>query len=296
MKLFHSNNASFIFLLLYLHLYKGIAYFSYRLSKVWFSGLIIMLLIMGAGFSGYVLVGSQMSLWAAIVITSLIRILPFVGELLLYFLWGGYSINWLTIELMFLVHFLLPFLVMGVLLLHLHFLHVRGSTRGIKSHSGCEKTSFYPYYWIKDLINLSIYLFVVGLMLIYPYLLGEVELFEESNFLKSPLHIVPEWYFCAFYAILRRIPSKGVGVFIIFLSILVFFIYPWRIGMITPPIGISNGRWVVCLTLQVFLIFLGFAPISQPYILLSLLRTFLYFFAHLRIISLNLMSSLFYEV
>jgi len=171
-KLFHSNNASLIFLLLYLHIYKNIMIVRYRLSSVWYSGLIIMIMIIGAGFSGYVLVGAQISLWAAMVITSLIRVFPFNGEYLIYLVWGGYSVSWVTLQLLFLVHFLLPFLTLVIMIIHLVFLHDSGRTRIIFSHSGVLKIRFYPYYWIKDILNLWVYLFFVFFYVFFSLYIG----------------------------------------------------------------------------------------------------------------------------
>lgn len=243
-KLFHRNNASIIFFLLYLHLYKNLMIFRYRLGNTWNSGILIIILLIGAGFTGYVLVGSQISFWAAIVITSLLSVVPLNGEVLIYFVWGGFSVSWITLQLLFVVHFILPFIVLIVIIFHLISLHSRGSTSVYFSHRGINKIRFYPYYWVKDLINISIYLFFIFIILILPYSLGEVELFEETNTLSSPVHIVPEWYFCIQYAILRSVPSKSIGVVIILLSILVFFIYPSSIGYISPASNIRRTTWI----------------------------------------------------
>lgn len=296
MKIFHSNNASLVFALLYLHLFKNLGFFSYRLTLTWISGLIIIVLIIGAGFRGYVLVGSQIRLWAAIVITSLIRVIPIVGETLIYMVWRGYTISWVTIQILTLIHFILPFLVLIVILIHLISLHKRGRTRIIFSHSGIEKIPFYPYYWVKDIINVIIYILFLVLILIYPYSLGEVELFEEANILNSPLHIVPEWYFCTSYAILRRVPSKGIGVILIALSIGILFLYPLRIGYVTPPTNLRKFIWSISISLHLYLTYLGFSPIAQPYILISLWATLIYFIFHLGIIILNVISTYFFNL
>lgn len=288
-KLVHRNNASIIFVFLYLHLYKGIMMHRYRLGKVWLSGLTIMVLIMGAGFRGYVLVGSQMRLWAAMVITRLISVLPINGEGLIYFVWGGYSISWVTLQLLTLVHFILPFLAMGVMVYHLVSLHATGRTSLIYTHSGEEKVTFYPYFWVKDGINVVIYMGLIALALLYPYSLGEVELFEEASMLNSPAHIIPEWYFCMRYAILRRVPSKGAGVIIMILRVGVLFLYPLRSRYITPASNLGVV-WVWMLRVQAFLTLLGFAPISQPFILLALLFTGVYFVLHLGVMVINLLA------
>lgn len=294
-KLFHSNNARVIFLALYIHLFKNMSIYRYRLHKVWYSGLVIIVLIIGAGFTGYVLVGRQIRYWAAIVITSLIRVLPVNGEILLYFVWGGYSINWTTLQLLFVVHFILPFVVLFVIILHLVFLHKTGRTRGIFSHSGIEKIPFYPYFIVKDMINIVWYSVFLVLILLYPYSLGEPELFEEANYLNSPMHITPEWYFLVQYAILRRVPSKGIGVVIIILSIIVLFLLPLSVSYVTPA---SNLRWGVIVgifSLYLFLSYLGIRPISQPYITLAIIGVMAYFIFILTVMLINILASLFFS-
>lgn len=289
-KIIHSNNAGLIFVLLYLHLYKNIKLASYRLHAVWISGLIMWILIMAAGFTGYVLVGSQIRFWAAIVITRLIRVIPFYGETLIYFVWGGFNISWITLQLLFLLHFLIPFLVLGVIVLHLIFLHKTGSTNMLYITSGINKVTFFPFYWVKDLINLAWYLLFIVFVLLYPYTLGEVELFEEANPLVSPAHVVPEFYFLAAYAVLRRVPSKGLGVLIMFARIGVYFMYPLTIGYVTPASGINHtGVWLELLAIQVGLSYLGIRPISQPFVLLSLICVLWFFRMHAFLMGINLL-------
>jgi len=173
----------------------------------------------------------------------------------------GYRIRWVTLQLLFLVHFVLPFIVMLIMICHLIILHKRERTRLIYSYYGVEKVTFYPYYWVKDIINLVIYIVFLVVMLLFPYALGEVELFEEANFLNSPVHIVPEWYFCARYAILRSVPSKSMGVLIIILKILVLFLYPLRVNYITPSSNEATPMWVRLFVLQAYLTYLGLSPI-----------------------------------
>lgn len=295
LKLFHRNNASFVFVVLYLHLFKNIRVFGYRLRNVWYSGLLMIVLIMGAGFRGYCLVARQIRFWAAIVITSLISVIPFRGESIIYFVWGGYMINWTTIQLLFLVHFILPFLVIFIIIFHLSFLHETGSVSSFSSFSNLNKIRFFYFYWLKDSLNLLIYFVVVFFMLIIPYSLGEVELFEEANTINSPVHIVPEFYFCCQYAILRSVPRKGVGVIIMILSIGIFFVYPVRIRYITVS-GLIRTSWLFFFFIFSYLRYLGISPISQPFIYLSIIITVLFFFYHLFNIILNLMSSYFYSL
>lgn len=239
-----------------------------------------MVIIIGAAFRGYVLVGSQMSLWACMVITRLISVFPINGNNIIYWIWGGYRISWLTLQLMVIIHFVLPFLVMFTMFFHLGYLHGRGRTRIIFSHRNVEKITFFPFFWVKDIINVLVLIVRLVLILLYPYSLGEVELFEESNFLRSPAHIVPEWYFLRYYAILRRTPSKGMGVLLMFGSILILFLYPMVRNYMSPISRVSTPIWMVVLVIQIYLSYLGFSPIAQPFIILALVNTYLYFLFH----------------
>jgi len=295
-KLFHRNNASFIFLCIYIHLYKAFIIRSWRLARVWYTGLIIIVLIIGAGFRGYVLVGSQIRLWAAMVITRLISVFPLNGNNIIYMVWGGYSISWVTLQILIIVHFALPFLVIVVMVFHLNYLHKSGRTRVIYSHIMVEKLTFFPYYWVKDIINVIIYMGFLVAILLYPYALGEVELFEESNILSSPAHIVPEWYFCVRYAILRSVPSKGAGVLIIAGRIAILFLYPSISNYITPASNWGTPIWIVLLTLQIYLTYLGFSSIRQPFVIMSLLSIYLYFMFHIGNIFIMVLVEWAYEL
>ena len=287
MKIVHSNNASMIFILLYLHLYKNLAVSGYRLRGAWNSGITMMLIIIGAAFTGYVLVGSQMRFWAAMVITRLLRVVPLVGERVLYSVWGGYSIRWVTYQTMLVVHFILPFIVLGLLVIHLNFLHYTGSTRSSLTHSSLGKVTFYPYYWGKDAMNLVVYLVALFLMVSWPYALREVELYEEANAMSSPVHIVPEWYFTAQYAILRRVPSKGAGVILMVLRIAVLYLYPFTANRVSPSTSLARLVWVEALFFQAWLRYLGTAPISQPYVLVAQIRVLVFFTLHLALMGWN---------
>jgi ubiquinol-cytochrome c reductase cytochrome b subunit len=167
-------------------------------------------------------------------------------------------------------------------------LHDSGRTRLIYSHTGVGKIPFYPFYWVKDGLNVVAYLFYVVAMLIYPYSLGEVELFEEVNTLVSPVHIVPEWYFCSQYAMLRSVPSKGAGVVIIAMRVLVFLLHPLVVGYDTPASNVSKPVVVLLVCVQLVLTYLGFAPIEQPFVWLSLIFTFMNFIVHIALILINL--------
>lgn len=197
----------------------------------------------------------------------------------------------MTLQLLFVVHFGLPFVVLGVMLGHLGLLHRRGSTSVIYRHSGVLKCAFYPLYWVKDLLNVVVYLALFSCMLLYPYAMGEVELFESANLLSSPAHIVPEWYFCVSYAILRRVPNKGIGVLIILSSVGILFLYPYTVRYVTP-ITLSSSVGLYLVGLQLLLTYLGFSPISQPFVYLSLLGTILYFLGHGLTMMVNLLATM----
>jgi len=198
--------------------------------------------------------------------------------------------------MLILVHFVLPFLVVFIMVYHLMILHKRGSTSLIYSHRGVEKITFYPYYWYKDIMNVILYMGFLVLTLLFPYSLGEVELFEEVNYLRSPAHIVPEWYFCVRYAILRRVPRKGVGVMIMLMRVVILFLYPLSSNYITPSSNEASTLWVTLFGLQVYLTFLGFSPIEQPFVLMALIRTLLYFVFHAYNMFMNVLVYYMYEL
>jgi ubiquinol-cytochrome c reductase cytochrome b subunit len=275
---------------------KNISIGGYRLYGVWNTGLVIIILIIGAGFSGYVLVGRQIRFWAAIVITSLISVIPFMGETLIFYIWGGYSISWVTLQILTVLHFILPFIVIGVMIIHLHLLHNRGRTSVILYHGGLEKITFFPYYWVKDLINVVFYLIFILFILLYPYSLGEVELFEEANPINSPVHIVPEWYFLRVYAILRRVPSKGIGVLIIMASIIVLFLYPLRVNYTSLLNNVRNRIFIFYIIINIILRYLGIAPISYPFTIIRVRVVRLYILGHFALIIINLCNRLIHEV
>ena len=230
----HSNGASFFFILLYLHMFKAIMIKSYVGSTVklwlWYSGVVIFVLSMATAFMGYVLPWGQMSFWAATVITNIFSVIPYVGESIAYSMWGGYSVSGNTLNRFYTLHFLLPFIICLVVVVHLALLHAEGSTSWIGNLSPRDQdlTNFYPYFFLKDLFSylvfLTIYFFVV---FFYPNLMSHPDNYIKANPLVTPTHIVPEWYFLFFYAILRSIPNKLLGVCYLALSILILVILPF---------------------------------------------------------------------
>jgi ubiquinol-cytochrome c reductase cytochrome b subunit len=227
----HANGASFFFLVVYVHMIRGLYYGSYQhpRSLVWFSGVIIYLLMIVTAFLGYVLPWGQMSYWAATVITNLVTIVPFVGKDLVYWIWGGYSINNATLNRFYSFHFLLPFVILVLVIYHLYILHKMGSSNplGIRA-TKLNKIPFYPYFIVKDLLGILVVLIpFCFLLFFYPDLLGHSDNYIRANPLVTPSHIVPEWYFLPVYGILRSISDKTYGILVTVVALLCFFLFPY---------------------------------------------------------------------
>jgi len=224
----HANGASFLFLSVYTHLFRGLYYSSYKGVRAisWSVGVIIFILMMACAFMGYILPWGQMSLWAANVITNLFSAFPWVGEVIVYWLWGGYSVENATLNRFFSFHFLLPFLITACIILHISFIHLKGSNNPL-GIANVNKISFYPYFWLKDIFGWivlgGIYL---AFIFFYPNVLGHPDNYVAANPLVTPSHISPEWYFLPFYAILRAIPNKLSGVCLMFSGLLILFLVP----------------------------------------------------------------------
>jgi len=219
----HSNGASFFFIAIYIHIGRNILYRSYFGNYfTWFVGILIFLISMATAFLGYVLPWGQMSFWGATVITNLFSAIPLVGTEVSYFLWGGFSVGNPTLNRFFSLHYLLPFVLLALVILHLLLLHENGSSAPV-SLKYSDKIYFYPYFYLKDFFSLLVFFyFYFYLVILYPNLLGHPDNYIEANPLVTPAHIVPEWYFLPFYAILRSIPDKLTGVIYMFLSIVIF--------------------------------------------------------------------------
>jgi ubiquinol-cytochrome c reductase cytochrome b subunit len=225
----HANGASFFFIAVYTHMFRGLFYGSYVHPRefVWCIGVIILLLMMGTAFMGYVLPWGQMSFWGATVITNLFSAIPFVGETIVYWLWGGFSVDNATLNRFFSLHYLMPFGIAGAVLLHLTALHIDGSNNPLGCISANEKVPFYPYFYIKDLFGVVIFLTIFFFFVFYaPNSLGHPDNYIPANPMVTPPHIVPEWYFLPFYAILRSIPDKLGGVLAMFAAIIILLFLP----------------------------------------------------------------------
>ena len=232
----HANGASMFFLVVYIHIFRGLYYGSYKHPRevLWFLGLIIYLLMMATGFMGYVLPWGQMSYWAAKVITNLFSsvdmVVPGVGTSIVQWLWGGFSVGQPTLNRFFALHYLLPFLILGVVILHVWALHIPGSNNplGIDVKGPQDQIPFHPYYTVKDAFGIGVAMILFAILIFYaPNFLGHPDNYIKANALQTPPHIVPEWYYLPFYAILRSIPNKLFGVIALFASILILFAMPW---------------------------------------------------------------------
>jgi ubiquinol-cytochrome c reductase cytochrome b subunit len=228
----HMNGAHMFFIVVYIHIWRGLYYGSYKEPRelLWILGVVIFLLMMATAFMGYVLPWGQMSFWGATVITNLFSAIPLVGDSIVTWLWGGFSVDNPTLSRFFSLHYLLPFVITGVVFLHVAALHITGSNNplGIEPKGPQDTLPFHPYYTIKDSVGLVVYAIVFAMLVFFfPLSLGHADNYIPANPLVTPPHIVPEWYFLAFYAILRAVPDKLGGVVLMFGAILVLFVLPW---------------------------------------------------------------------
>ena len=228
----HMNGASMFFIVVYIHMFRGLYYGSYKYPRelLWIMGVLIFLLMMATAFMGYVLPWGQMSFWGATVITNLFSAIPFIGGWIVELLWGGYAVDNPTLNRFFVLHYLLPFMIIGVVVLHLVALHRHGSNNptGVEITKKEGKIPFHPYYTVKDLLGLSVFLTIWASFVFFaPNFFGEPDNYIPADPLVTPAHIVPEWYFLPFYAILRCVPDKLGGVVLMFSAVLVLFIVPW---------------------------------------------------------------------
>nr|ABU45723.1 cytochrome b [Phrygilus dorsalis] len=277
----HANGASFFFICIYFHIGRGIYYGSYLNKETWNIGVILLLALMATAFVGYVLPWGQMSFWGATVITNLFSAIPYIGQTLVEWAWGGFSVDNPTLTRFFALHFLLPFVIVGITLVHLTFLHDTGSNNPLGIPSDCDKIPFHPYYTIKDILGFVLMLsLLVALALFSPNLLGDPENFTPANPLVTPPHIKPEWYFLFAYAILRSIPNKLGGVLALAASILVLFLIPL---LHTSKLRSMTFRplsqilfWTLVANILI-LTWVGSQPVEHPFIIIGQLASFTYF-------------------
>uniref|UniRef100_A0A0U1VGD4 Cytochrome b n=3 Tax=Scomberomorus TaxID=13678 RepID=A0A0U1VGD4_SCOCM len=277
----HANGASFFFICIYLHIGRGLYYGSYLYKETWNIGVVLLLLVMMTAFVGYVLPWGQMSFWGATVITNLLSAVPYVGTMLVEWIWGGFSVDNATLTRFFAFHFLFPFVILAMTILHLLFLHETGSNNPMGLNSNLDKISFHPYFSYKDLLGFAILLITLtSLALFSPNLLGDPDNFTPANPMVTPPHIKPEWYFLFAYAILRSIPNKLGGVLALLASILVL--------MVVPFLHTSKQRALTFRPVSQFLFWglvadvailtwIGGMPAEQPFIIIGQLASVLYF-------------------
>jgi len=282
LRLVHSTGASFFFLFIYLHIGRGLYYGSYIYPEVWNIGVVIYLILIGTAFLGYVLPWGQMSYWAATVITNLLSAIPFLGSILVEWVWGGFAVGNPTLTRFFALHYLLPFVVTALVLLHIFYLHEYGSSNPLGVSSNTNKVSFHYYYSVKDLYVYFVFMFVfMFFTLKYGYSFIDAENFIPANPLVTPTHIQPEWYFLFAYAILRSIPNKLGGVVGLLLAVLVLFLFSvsssnllFR-GMMYSPL--ARFTFWSLVTVFLLLTWLGSCPAESPYTEVALLSTVVYF-------------------
>nr|ACL14733.1 cytochrome b [Girardinus creolus] len=277
----HANGASFFFICIYLHIGRGLYYGSYLYKETWNIGVVLLLLVMMTAFVGYVLPWGQMSFWGATVITNLLSAVPYAGDTLVQWIWGGFSVDNATLTRFFAFHFLLPFIVTAATLVHLIFLHETGSNNPIGLNSDADKISFHPYFSYKDLLGFIFLLSaLISLALFSPNLLGDPENFTPANPLVTPPHIKPEWYFLFAYAILRSIPNKLGGVLALLASILVLMVVPFlhtskQRGLTFRPLT-QILFWLLIADVMI-LTWIGGMPVGHPYIIIGQIASLLYF-------------------
>ncbi|MGN6495782.1 MAG: cytochrome b [Tsuneonella sp.] len=295
----HANGASAFFVVLYLHIFRGFFYSSYKAPRemIWLIGVVIFLLTMATAFMGYVLPWGQMSFWGAKVITGLFGAIPLIGDPIQHWLLGGYAPGNAALNRFFSLHYLLPFVIAGVVILHIWALHIPGSSNptGVEVKGQSDTIPFHPYYTAKDGFGLGVFLIIYCLVVFFlPNYLGHPDNYIEANPLATPAHIVPEWYFWPFYAILRAftqnfffIPAKLMGVMAMFSAILLWFFLPW---LDKGPVRSGHYRplfrkffWFGLIPAMLVLFYCGGAPAEEPFVMLSQLAT-AYYFLHFLVI------------
>ena len=298
MRYAHANGASAFFVVVYLHIFRGFYYGSYKAPRemIWLLGVVIFLLMMATAFMGYVLPWGQMSFWGAQVITGLFGAIPLVGEPIQHWLLGGFAPDNAALNRFFSLHFLLPFVILGVVILHVWALHIPGSSNptGVEVKSESDTVPFHPYYTAKDGWTVGLFMLIYSAVVFFaPNMLGHPDNYIPANPMQTPAHIVPEWYFWPFYAILRAFtvdflffPAKLMGVLAMFAAILIWFFLPW---LDRSPVRSANYRplyrkfFYALVVAMAVLFYCGGAPAEEPYVMLSQIAS-LYYFAHFLII------------
>nr|ALO70290.1 cytochrome b [Aspidiphorus orbiculatus] len=276
----HANGASFFFICLYIHIGRGIYYNSFFLKHTWMIGVTIFIVTMATAFMGYVLPWGQMSFWGATVITNLVSAIPYLGNMIVMWLWGGFAVDNATLNRFYTFHFILPFIIIALVMLHFLFLHKTGSTNPLGIKNNIDKIPFHPYFSFKDSVGFIILVFLLMLInLTSPYILSDPDNFTPANPLVTPAHIQPEWYFLFAYAILRSIPNKLGGVIGLLMSIMVLYLLPIlnKNKMINSFYPLNKILfWYFCV-IVILLTWIGARPVEMPFILIGQILTLLYF-------------------
>nr|AYQ19092.1 cytochrome b [Amarygmini sp. ACP-2013] len=277
----HANGASFFFICIYMHVGRGMYYGSYNLVHTWMIGVTILFLVMATAFLGYVLPWGQMSFWGATVITNLLSAIPYLGTTIVQWVWGGFAVDNATLTRFFSFHFLFPFIIAAMVMIHLLFLHQTGSNNPLGLNSNTDKIPFHPYFSFKDILGFIIMMIIlVTLSLMNPYMLGDPDNFTPANPLVTPVHIQPEWYFLFAYAILRSIPNKLGGVIALAMSIAILYILPFtnkKKFTSTQFYPINKSLFWIMLTMVILLTWIGARPVEDPYIITGQTLTVTYF-------------------
>nr|AFK75967.1 cytochrome b [Erianthus versicolor] len=281
MKYIHTNGASFFFICLYLHVGRGLYYNSFMFKYTWIVGTMIMMITMATAFVGYVLPWGQMSFWGATVITNLMSAIPYMGNEIVQWVWGGFSVSNATLNRFFSFHFILPFMIMALSMIHIMFIHQTGSNNQIGINSNMDKIPFHPYFTIKDTI--TVILLIMSMLILsmtMPNLLGDPDNFSPANPMVTPIHIQPEWYFLFAYAILRSIPNKLGGVIALGMSIMILMIMPFIMktkfkGNEFYPMN-QMLFWTMIITI-IMLTWVGKRPVEEPYVITGQMLTMMYF-------------------
>nr|BCW91769.1 cytochrome b [Ixodes pavlovskyi] len=277
----HSNGASMFFIFMYLHIGRGIYYSSFFFFKTWMTGIIMIFILMATAFLGYVLPWGQMSFWGATVITNLFSAIPYIGSMLTYWIWGGFSVDNNTLTRFFSLHFILPFILLLMVMIHIMMIHEKGSSNPLGLNLNIDKIPFHPYFTVKDILGCMMTLFFFSIIvLIMPYILNDSENFNIANPLVTPPHIQPEWYFLFAYAILRSIPNKFGGVIALVMSILIIITLPFSMkNKFSSFYFFPTKKFLFWIMVNLFLLltFLGACPVEYPFVITSQILTIMYF-------------------
>lgn len=285
LRVIHANGASIFFLLIYIHMGRGLYYGSYRFNRVWLRGVTILLLSIATAFLGYVLPWGQISFWAATVITNLLSAVPYVGVILVEWVWGGFAVGNPTLTRFFAFHFILPFGIIFIVILHLMFLHEIGSRNSFGLGSDCDKIFFHPYYRIKDVYGFILFVIIyLGICRVAPYIFIDVENFISSDPLVTPVHIQPEWYFLFAYTILRSIPRRVGGVIALIISVIILYFLPFfynhKYRSSYCYKYVKYLYWIFVVN-WILLTWIGACVVEIPYIVIGILFSLIYFIIYI---------------